>query len=152
MRIMIRACFLTGLPVSAAGLAGLAVLLTAADLPLRCYPAAAAVPLTAGCFCTGISAGRQHRLRGIRHGSLSALLLAGFWYAVSCITAGTLHSPMLLVLLIPAGAAGGVFGVNTGLPLPHRRSHLPERLRTQTALLLRHRPAKKAAPPQDHLI
>ena len=144
MRNMIRACLLAGLPVSAACLAGLTFLLTAADLPLRLYPAAAGIPLLAGCFCAGFSAGKRQRLHGMLCGSLSTLLLAAFWYAVSCITAGALRSPALLCILLPAGAAGGVCGVNTKLPLPKRRTHLPARLRAGTTLLLRHRPRKRA--------
>lgn len=148
MRHIIRACLLTGLPVSAAGFAGLTVLLTAADLPLRLYPAAASIPLLAGCFCAGFSAGKAARLHGIRCGSLAALLLAALWYAAVCITAGMLRSPMLLCVLLPAGAAGGILGVNTPLPLTKRHSHLPARLQTGTALLLRHRPGHRACIPE----
>lgn len=140
MRHIIRACLLTGLPVSAAGFAGLTVLLTAADLPLRLYPAAACIPLLLGCLCAGFSAGRTARLHGIRCGSLAALLLSAVWYAAVCIITGTLRSPMLLCVLLPAGAAGGILGVNTRLPLTKRRSHLAARLRVSAAMLLRHRP------------
>ena len=145
MRSVIRACLLTGLPVSAAGMAGLTVLLTASDLPMRLYPAAACIPLLAGCFCAGFSAGKAHRLHGIRCGSLSALMLAALWYAAACVAGGTMRSPVQLCILLPAGAAGGICGVNTRLPLVKRRTHLPARIRVRTALLLRHRPRREAS-------
>ena len=116
----------------------------AADLAAAGFGAPVACVAWAGCFCAGFSAGKRQRLHGMLCGSLSALLLAVFWYAVSCITAGALRSPALLCILLPAGAAGGVCGVNTGLPLPKRRTHLPARLHAGTALLLRHRPRKRA--------
>lgn len=147
MRHIIRACLLTGLPVSAAGFAGLTVLLTASDLPLRLYPAAACIPLLAGDFCAGFSAGKKARLHGIQCGSLAALLLSVLWYAAVCITTGTLHSPLLLCIMLPTGAAGGILGVNTRLPLTKRRVHLAARIQVRAAMLLRHRPHRAGSQP-----
>ena len=140
MRNIIRACFGAGLPVSAAGFALLAAALSRISLPLRCYPAAAALPLLAGCFCAGFSAGKRNRKNGIRCGLLASLLLAAVWYAAACVSAQQLRSPLLLCMLLPAGISGGICGVSTELPLPKRRPHPV--LGTRTALLLRHRPPK----------
>lgn len=143
MRNTIRACFCTGLPVSAAGFALLAAMLSKVSLPLRCYPAAAAVPLLTGCFCAGFAAGRRNRRNGIRCGFSASLMLSALWYAAACLSVQQWRSPLLLCMLLPAGISGGICGVCTRLPLPGRRSHLPGVLRTETALLLRHRPPKK---------
>ena len=131
-----------GLPVSAAGFAASVLLVTAADLPRGMLAAAGALPLLAGCFCAGYTAGRRGRHGGLRCGAGAALLLTACWYAAACWILHQLRSPALFLAAVPAGSLGGVCGVNTVLPEPHRRSHLPERLRICFAMMLRHRPLR----------
>ena len=140
MREIFFACLRSGLPVSAAGFAAAVLLAVYADLPRGMLAAAGALPLLAGCFSAGYAAGRRGRHGGLRCGAGAALLLCACWYAAACWMLHQLRSPALFVTAIPAGCLGGVCGVTTALPVPHRRSHLPERLRTSFALLLRHRP------------
>ncbi len=140
MRELFLACLRGGLPVSVLGFACVTVLLTLTDLPHRAYAWAGALPLLAGCFCAGFSAGKHIRRHGLKNGAFAALLLGLMWYAAACIVLRTLRSPVLLLAACPAGSLGGMFGVNTALPLPGRRSHRAARLRTRCALLFRHRP------------
>ncbi|MBP0966497.1 MAG: TIGR04086 family membrane protein [Oscillospiraceae bacterium] len=142
MRELLFACLLAGLPVSVLGFAGMTVLLTASELPQRFYAAAGALPLLAGCFCAGISAGRRRRRGGLKNGAFAALLLSLLWYAAACVMLRALRSPVLMLTAWPAGSLGGLFGVNTVLPLPGKRSHRRERLRVRCAMLFRHRPKK----------
>lgn len=142
MKTLFRACLLAGLPVSLLSLAGLAALLTFAELPLQYYAAAAALPLMAGCFAAGFSAGRRLRHGGIRNGSTAALLLSALWYAADCADCGEMRSPALLLVLLPCGICGGICGVNTPLPKPHRRLHGSRRMKEDLKLRrkLLHRP------------
>lgn len=145
MRIVLRDALAVGLSVSGAGMLGTAWVLCYLDLPLRYYSAAAALPLLCGCFAAGFSAGRRLRQGGWRCGAFAALLLTAFWYAAACALRGALQSPMLLLTALPGGMCGGVFGVNTPLPEPHRRLHRAERLRQK----LRFYPALLHRPRQD---
>ena len=147
MKHLMRACLLAGVPVSAALLLGLAALLTLADLPLQYYSAAAAVPLAAGCAAAGFFAGRRQRRGGWTNGAAAALLLAALWYAADCVYCGGLRSPLLLLAVLPCGSIGGICGVNTALPEPHRRPHGLRRQREKLCLRkkLLHRPKKRNA-------
>lgn len=141
MREVLRGCLRCGLPVSFIMTMLLALLMTAADLPLQCYRAAAALPLCAGCICAGFSAGRAGRRNGLCSGFGAALLLCLVWYAGVCMQGGALRSPRLLLLSLPCGMYGGVCGVNTRQPMPRRRSHTALRLREK--VLLRGKTAHK---------
>lgn len=142
---IVRDCLLVGIPVSVVGLFATAALLAKAELPLQWYSAAAALPVLCGCFSAGYAAGKRLRHGGWRCGAESALLLAVLWYAADCAVCGALRSPMLLVAALPAGMFGGVCGVNTRLPEPHRRMHRAMHLRERMMLVpgLLHRPEKQ---------
>lgn len=129
MRKVWRDIFLFGVPISLLGLLGTAALLTALELPLQWYPAASALPLLCGSFGAGCSAGRRLRHGGWRCGAEAAFLLTALWYAADCMLCGGLRSPMLLTAALPAGMFGGICGVNTKLPAPHRRMHRAMHLR-----------------------
>lgn len=148
MRLWIRACLLAGMPVTLLGMLAAAGMLTVFDLPLRYYPSAAAIPLLTGCFAAGYSAGKRRRRGGIVCGSMPALLLSACWYAAACLLTGRLRSPLLLTVLLPAGISGGICGVNTKLPEPHRRPHrlIAARERAVLRPMLLHRPKRLAAP------
>lgn len=148
MRLWIRACLLAGMPVTLLGMLTAAGMLTVFDLPLRYYPSAAAIPLLTGCFAAGYSAGKRRRRGGIVCGSMPALLLSACWYAAACLLTGRLRSPLLLTVLLPAGISGGICGVNTKLPEPHRRPHrlIAARERAVLRPMLLHRPKRLAAP------
>ena len=148
MRLWIRACLLAGMPVTLLGMLTAAGMLTVFDLPLRYYPSAAAIPLLTGCFAAGYSAGKHRRRGGIVCGSMPALLLSACWYAAACLLTGGLRSPLLLTVLLPAGISGGICGVNTKLPEPHRRPHrlIAARERAVLRPMLLHRPKRLAAP------
>lgn len=142
MRELLIACLSAGLPVSLLGFAGVTLLLTSVDLPQRFYALAGTLPLLAGCFGAGMSAGRRRRRGGLKNGAFAALLLCMLWYAAACAVLRELRAPVLLLTAWPAGSLGGLLGVNTALPLPGRRSHRRERLRVSCAMLFRHRPPK----------
>lgn len=153
MREILRGFLCCGLPVSLAGTALMSAALTAADLPLQWYPAAAALPLCAGCFGAGFSAGKAARRNGFRCGISAALLLCLFWYAGVCIMGGSLRSLMLLTVTLPFGICGGICGVNTRQPLPRRRSHTVLRLRENALLRGKtvHKPKKQPlSSPDSH--
>lgn len=135
MRGVLRAVICWGVPVSLLGLLGTAAVLTALELPLRWYPAAGALPLLCGSFGAGYSAGRRLRRGGWRCGAEAALLLTALWYAADCVICGGLRSPMLLTAALPAGMCGGICGVNTKLPSPHRRMHRAMHVRERMVLL-----------------
>ena len=104
-----------GIPATVFGMLAAAALLTYIDLSGVYYTAAAAIPLLGGCLLCG-----------------RALLLTSLWYAAACLLAGRLFVPMLSILTLPCGVIGGICGVNTRLPLPHKRMHtaqqFPQRL------------------------
>ena len=151
MRDWIQACLLTGLPVTLLGILSLTGMLTVFDLPLRYYPAAAALPLLTGCFAAGYSAGKRRRRGGIVCGSMPALLLSAVWYAAACVLAGRLRMPWLLTVLLPAGICGGICGVNTKLPEPRRRPHrlIAARERAMLRPMLLHRPKRILPAPSE---
>lgn len=121
-----------GIPATVFGMLAAAALLTYIELSGVYYTAAAAIPLLGGCLLCGRVAGKRLRRGGIRCGLLSALLLTSLWYAAACLLAGRLFVPMLSILTLPCGVIGGICGVNTRLPLPHKRMHtaqqFPQRL------------------------
>lgn len=148
MRWIIRGSLCAGLPVSVLCMLGTAALLTVPDLPLRMYPVFAAVPVLCGCFSAGFSAGRRRRSHGIGTGLACALLVTALWYAASFAATRRTGAPVLLSAAVPCGICGGICGVNTALPLPHRRAHTLQsiRIRTEMLPLLLHRPKNEADP------
>ena len=150
MRIILRACILAGVPVSAAGMIGTAALLTVVELPLRLYPVFAALPLLCGCFLAGCCAGKRRRHGGMFCGAAAACCLTAMWYLFVCFRRESPQAPMLLFAAIPAGMFGGICGVNTHQPEPRGRSHRFFSVRERAALLplLLHRPpvAEKITP------
>jgi putative membrane protein (TIGR04086 family) len=151
MRKILRGCLLSGLPVSLILTAALAALLTAFDLPLLWYPAAAALPLLAGCFCAGFTAGKAARFHGLRCGAAAAFLLCLLWYAAVCITGGGLRNPLLMLIALPCGMCGGICGVNTRQPVPRRHSHTALHLRENAVLRRKtmHKPKKQPVSTSD---
>lgn len=139
---VLRDVILLGAPISLLGLLGTAALLTVLELPLQWYPAAGALPLLCGCFFAGLSAGRRLRHSGWRCGAEAAFLLTVLWYAADCALCGGLRSPMLLTAALPAGMFGGICGVNTKLPAPHRRMHRAMHLRERMVLVPKVRKAR----------
>ena len=146
MRDLLRGCFLCGLPVTALLMLCTAALLTAADLPFSCYGAVSAVPLLCGCFAAGYVTGRSRRHHGLHCGFSAALLLSLLRYAAGCVLAGKVCLPLFLLLTLPCGICGGIFGVNTRLPLPKRRSHDAAGIRER--MILRSR-TRRRPEPQD---
>ena len=144
MRIILRACILAGVPISAAGMLGTAALLTAVELPLRLYPVFAAIPLLCGCFFSGFCAGKSRRHGGVFCGAAAACCLTAMWYLFICFRQERPQLPVLLLITVPAGMIGGICGVNTVQPVPHGRSHRLSAVRARAALfpLLLHRPQK----------
>ena len=136
MRDLIFAVLCSGLPASLLGMLGAAALLTVFDLPFPYHTAAATVPLLSGCFLAAYRAGRRQRRGGLHCGFLAAFLLTALWYAAACILSRRLYLPVILLLSLPCGMLGGVCGVNTRLPVPHRRLHAAKHLSGQ--LLLSH--------------
>ncbi len=150
MRAILHGVFLRGIPCSVCGMLAVGLLLTAADFPVRAYPAFAAVPLLCGCFFSGMDAGRRRRRRGLLCGALSALLLTGIWYAAAVILSGKAGAPAVLCPALPCGMTGGMLGTGRRAPKLRRRMHgavsLRERLRLRLGML--HRPDKKSSPAQ----
>lgn len=145
MRALFRSVLFAGLPVSVFGMLCFAAILTAADLPGSCYHAAAALPLLCGCLLSGFRAGKAIRRNGLRCGLCAAFLLTAIWYAAACILCRRLLLPVLLLLTMPCGMLGGVFGVNTKLPLPKRRLHGAERLSCRILLSCKTAEGKRRA-------
>lgn len=154
MRVILRCCLLIGLPLSMAGMAAMAALLTASDLPPALYPLMAALPVLTGCLSAAAAAGRILRKGGIRCGAITAALLTGIWYTAVCIGTGELHSPLLLTAALPCGILGGVIGVNRTAPKIRRRQHtlIAARERAIFLPMLLHRPPRRGdvlgAPPE----
>ena len=134
MRDLIFAVLCSGIPASLLGMLGIAALLTAVDLPFPFHTAAAAAPLLSGCFLAAYRAGKRQRRGGLYCGFLAAFLLTALWYAAACLFCRRLYLPVLLLLSLPCGMCGGVCGVNTQLPVPHRRPHAAKRLSGQLAI------------------
>lgn len=151
MQIILCACILAGVPVSAAGMLGTAALLTAVELPLRLYPVFAAIPLLCGCFFSGFCAGKRRRRGGMFIGAAAACCLTAMWYMFICFRQAHLQAPALLLIAVPAGMLGGICGVNTVLPVPHGRSHRMFAMRARAALLpmLLHRPPAAERIPRE---
>lgn len=147
MRVILRCCLLTGLPVSVFGLLGIALLLSVTEFSFSVYAAAAAIPILCGCFCAARSAGKHLRRGGMQTGLLCAAVLTGIWYAAVCLCTQQLRMPVLLYAALPCGMLGGIFGVNTKLPRPKPVSHRAIALRAHAALIpgLLHQPPKKSA-------
>lgn len=145
MKDLIRGVLRRGVPVSAAGMLCMALLLTLTDLPFTLYRICAAIPLLCGCFCAGRYAGKRLRHRGMYWGLLSALLLTALWYLAVLIRQHSPALPTVLPLALPCGMCGGVCGVNKREPEPRPSAHRGISLRERTLLRLkmRHRPPKK---------
>ena len=137
-------CLLAGIPVSAGLFCCTAALMTAADLPPGTEPAAAMLPLLAGCFVSGEAAARRLRRRGLQAGACSALLLTGIWYAAACIVLHRLLLPFALLLTVPAGMLGGMTGAALNAPRIRRRTHLVSFFRPRIRLFgaMLHQPKK----------
>ena len=136
MRAVLFAVLFCGIPVSVLGFLAVAALLTAADMPGFVYSISAALPVLTGCLSAGYFAGKQARRGGLRCGLLAAFLLTALWYAAARILFGRCRL-LLLLLTLPCGMLGGVSGVNTKLPLPHRK--LPAIRRIPLRLTFAHR-------------
>ena len=137
VRTVLRAVLLCGIPVSVLGILAAAAVMTAAELPFSVYPFAAALPVLGGCLLAGCRAGKRARRGGLRCGLLAALLLTGLWYAAACLLCGRMRIPRLLLLTLPCGMLGGTAGVNTKLPLPHRKIHALRKLPLRLTLAQR---------------
>jgi len=144
MRTVGKMCLLAGIPVSAGLFCCTAALMTAADFPPGAEPAAAMLPLLAGCFVSGEAAARRLRRRALQTGALSALLLTGIWYAAACIILHRLPLPFALLLTVPAGMLGGMTGAARNAPRIRRRTHLVSFLRPRIRLFgaMLHQPKK----------
>lgn len=148
MRWIMRAGLFAGVPVSVLCMLGTAAALTVLELPLHLYPVFAAVPVLCGCFAAGHSAGRGRRSHGIGTGTGAALTVTALWYAAAFVLTGRAGIPVILLAALPCGICGGICGVNTKLPLPHRRAHGLRAVRTRAGMLplLLHRPEEKQQP------
>lgn len=145
MRRILLACLFAGLPLSLSGMLGMAAALTVLELPMKLYPLFAALPVLSGCFAAAFLAGRRRRAHGIGTGALTALLLTAMWYAAAFCLTGHPGLPVLLLSSIPCGICGGICGVNTKLPLPHRHMHRLQAASARAAMLplLLHRPKQQ---------
>lgn len=123
MRTVLRACLLTGIPVSAAVFLLLTAAVQQTDLPEAVFPMLAAMPAVIGSWLTGHAAARRCRKRGLLRGAQSALLLTGLWCAAAVLIAKKPPGLLLFGISVPAGMLGGIRGVNTPAPRLCRRLH-----------------------------
>lgn len=148
MREMLRAVLLMGLPVSVLLFLGAAAGYVWTDLPAGVLRVLAVLPVLAGALLSGCAAGRRGRKRVLASGAGAACLLTALWYLAAALHTGALCPPVLLLLTVPCGAAGAVWGAAGEPPQMRRRMHKLIPLRTRISMLpmLLHTPKQK---PED---
>lgn len=133
MRFLVHCVLLYGVPVSAAGFFLFAWVFSVMDLPFAVLTALASFPVMLGAWCASAAAARRLRARGIRCGLLCAGMLSGGWALLSALCTGG-GFPLCILLSLPCGLAGGVFGVNRPAPGIHRRFHAAKRMPRRLSL------------------
>ena len=133
MRLLVRCVLLYGVPVSAAGFFLSACVFSVLDLPFAVLTGLAAFPVMLGSWCTAAAAARRRRTHGIRCGLLCAGMLSGGWALLSALCTGG-GFPLCILLSLPCGIAGGVFGVNRRSLRIRRRFHAAKRVPRRLSL------------------
>ncbi len=123
MRVLREAVLLIGIPISVLGMVCGALLATLIDLPPWGYGILGTLALMVGCFCAGWFAGKHLRLHGLQLGFLCGAIVTTLWLLFAMVVTRSIGIPLLLLFTLPAGALGGVLGVNHSAPIITKRSH-----------------------------
>lgn len=136
MPIIVRNVLTWGMTVSIVGMAGAAWFWLVMDCSERAAGIFGAVPLLLGAFCASLPSGRRLRRNGLAVGAVCGGLLTLLWYIAASVYCGVWRLPMLLVLTVPVGMAGGVVGVNCPPEPIRRRLHKPRNTALRLGLWL----------------